>query len=186
MDKEEVFELIVSWITLSVAFAWNLNPVTFFYSLPFYLLAVGTAFVFHELAHRFVANRLGYPARFVMWKEGLIFAVLLAILTNGRFVFAAPGAVYIFGHPRERDNAYISLAGPLTNLLLAYLFFFLALLFSYPRSLFLILLSLAKVNAFIGFFNMMPIFPLDGAKVLPWNPFVYFLVLLAFAPFFIF
>jgi len=175
-------ELIISWLTLSVAFAWNLNPTLFFYSLPFYLLAVGTAFVLHELAHRVVANHFGYPARYVMWKEGLLLALGLAILTNGRFVFAAPGAVYIFGHPREDENALISLAGPFTNLVIAYLFFFLALSLPPSSSLFALLLSLAKVNAFIGFFNMMPIYPLDGSKILPWNPFVYFVTLLLFTP----
>ena len=182
MERDELIELIISWITISVAFAWNVNPYTFLSSLPFYLLAVGTAFIFHELAHRYVANHFGYPARYIMWKEGLLFAILLAILTNGRFVFAAPGAVYVFGHPREEENAYISLAGPLTNLVLAYLFFFLALSFSPHSTLYTLLLALAKVNAFIGFFNMMPIFPLDGSKVLPWNPVVYFLVFAFFVP----
>ena len=182
MDRDEIFQLTISWLTLSIAFAWNLNPAYFFSSLPFYLIAVGTAFVLHELSHRFVANKLGYPARFIMWKEGLVFALLLSILTNGRFVFAAPGAVYVFGNPRTKENAIISLAGPLTNLFIAYFFYYLSYLYPPSSFLSLLLLSVAKINAFIGFFNMMPIFPLDGSKVLPWNPLVYFVVLLLFVP----
>ncbi len=177
-----MLQLAISWLTLSIAFAWDINPAHFLYSLPFYLIAVGTAFIFHELAHRYVATKLGYPARFIMWKEGLIFAILLAMLTNGRFVFAAPGAVYIFGHPRLRENGMISLAGPLANLFVAYLFYLLAFLYS-PTSLpYVLLLSVAKVNAFIGFFNMLRIFPLDGSKILPWSPLAYFLVMIGFVP----
>ncbi len=182
MERDELVELLISWITLSIAFAWNVNPLIFFYALPFYLVAVGTAFILHEMAHRYMANRFGHPARYVMWREGLIFALLLAILTNGRFVFAAPGAVYVFGHPREEENGMISLAGPLANLVVAYLFFFLALTFPPSSDLFAFLLSVAKVNAFIGFFNMMPVFPLDGSKVLPWNPAAYFVVLALLSP----
>lgn len=180
MEKDELFELLISWLTLSVAFAWDLNPYKFIHLFLMTSIAVGTAFIFHEMAHRYVARRFGYPARFIMWKEGLLFALLLAVLTNGRFVFAAPGAVYVFGHPREKENGLISLAGPLTNLIIAYLFLFLA--FFTPKAFLPIIMTTAWVNAFIGFFNMWPIFPLDGSKVLPWNPVVYSLVLLAFLP----
>ena len=180
MDRSELFELIISWLTISIAFAWDMNPYTFFYHLPFYLVAVGTAFIFHELAHRYVAHRFGYPARYIMWKEGLIFALLLAILTNGRFVFAAPGAVYIFGHPRPKENAYISAAGPTANLIIALLICSLLLLAQPMKGVATLLHGLAWVNLFIGIFNLFPIYPLDGSKILPYSPLLYFFLLALF------
>ncbi len=180
MDRNEVFELVVSWLTISIAFAWDMNPYTFLYHLPFYLVAVGTAFIFHELAHRYVANRFGYPARYVMWREGLFFALLLAIATNGRFVFAAPGAVYIFGHPRPKENAYISAAGPLANLVVAFLICGFLFLTQPVKSISMLLQGLAWVNLFIGAFNLLPLYPLDGSKVLPYSPALYILLLVLF------
>ncbi len=142
-----------------------------------YLIIVGTAFVLHELSHKLVANALGYPAEYRMWTSGLLFALFLAIVTNGRFIFAAPGAVYIFGRPNRRDDGIIAAAGPLTNLIIAYIFLYLAL--TYQSEVFL---AISTVNAFIGFFNLMPFFPLDGSKVLPWNPLVYFTLIAFYIP----
>ncbi len=174
MDRSELFELAVAWLTLSIAFAWNIDQTTFFTTLPLYLIVVGTAFVFHELAHKYVSHYLGYPARFHMWTEGLVLAVALAIFTNGNFVFAAPGAVYVYGSPSERDNGLISLAGPMTNLLIAWLSLYTA--YAVPP-LYTILIPVAYVNTFLGVFNMLPIYPLDGSKVLAWSPTVYLLAM---------
>ncbi len=175
MDRQELMELLLSWITLSIAFAWDINPVTFLHNLPYFLIGVGTVFILHELSHKYTAHYFGYPARFMMWWPGLIFSLLFAIVTNGRYIFAAPGAVYVFGHPSVEEDGKISAAGPLTNLLLAYLFFLLS-----PLSP--LFLFLSKINAMIGFFNMMPFYPLDGSKVLAWNPLVFAVILLAFIP----
>lgn len=175
MDRRELTELIISWLTLSIAFAWDINPITFLHSLPYFFIGVGTVFVLHELSHKYAAHYFGYPARFMLWWPGLLFSLLFAIATNGRYIFAAPGAVYVFGHPSVEEDGKISAAGPLTNLFLAYLFFFLA-----PLSP--LFLFLSKINAMIGFFNMLPLYPLDGSKILAWNPAVFFIMLLAFLP----
>ncbi len=187
LEPDEVKDILISWITLSIAFAWNINPYQFISDLPAYLLAVGTAFVFHELAHKFTAMRFGYPARFIAWWEGLLLAVGLAFITNGRFVFAAPGAVYVFGNPSIKENGIISVSGPVANLLVASILYFIANSLLLAPSIYQLLIYIAKVNAFIGFFNMLPIFPLDGSKVLPWNPIIYTLVtlLLAYLAFFV-
>jgi len=177
LSSREIIDLLASWITISVAFSAVSAPSNPLSVLPLYLVVVGTAFVLHELSHKFVANALGYPAEYRMWTSGLFFALFLAILTNGRFIFAAPGAVYIFGRPSRRDDGIISAAGPLTNLIVSYIFLYLALI--YQNTLFFVI---STVNAFIGFFNLMPFFPLDGSKVLPWNPLVYFALIALYIP----
>ena len=127
MNDKERNDLIISWFTLSVAFAFILgrnflNLEEFSSFLPISFIAVGTAFIFHELAHRQVAKHFGCHAEFRAWKIGLIASIALPLLTMGRFLFAAPGAVYIYGpHITRKQNGLISLAGPATNIVLAVL-----------------------------------------------------------------
>ena len=82
------------------------------------------------------------------------------------FVFAAPGAVYIYGNVSREKNGVISLAGPLTNLALALIF--LAIGFAMPGLRQLGIMG-AYVNTFLGAFNMLPFGPLDGKKVADWS-----------------
>ncbi len=192
MEREH-FDLLVSWGTITLAFSLVLsenflNLYSFFEALPIAALGVGSGFILHELAHKYVAIRYGAHAEFRMWSTGLILAIILPIVTGliGRpFLFAAPGAVYIFDHVSRKQNGLISLAGPATNVVLGVLFIFLGLLFdgAFFSRLFL---SAASINFFLGFFNMIPIFPLDGSKVLAWNGLVWAIVFfpLAFLVFF--
>ncbi|HIP74501.1 MAG TPA: site-2 protease family protein [Euryarchaeota archaeon] len=185
LSSREVVDLVASWVTISVAFSVVANPSNPLAVLPLYLVVVGTAFIFHELAHKYAAIHLGYHAEYRLWTAGLVFALLLAFTTG--FVFAAPGAVYVAGLPNRRDNGIISIAGPLANFVIAS-FALLALLLLQPGYfLFRILYSIFHVNAFIGFFNMLPLPPLDGSKVLEWSAAAYvsLLVPLAFYVFFL-
>src|SRR3989338_9151331 len=99
MNKREIKDLLLSWVTISVAFAWMgfriFSPegtTEFITHLVVVLIAVGTGFILHELAHKYVAIHYGDHAEFRAWKEGLIFALVLAVL-NSPIIFAAPGAV---------------------------------------------------------------------------------------------
>ena len=83
------------------------------------------------------------------------------------FVFAAPGAVYIYGrHLTREQNGKIAIAGPLANYALAIAFF---LLLQGSPSAQGFLAYGAQVNLFLAFFNLLPFGPLDGAKVYHWN-----------------
>lgn len=135
------------------------------------LVAVGFAFVLHELAHKFVAVRYGFYAEYRMWVQGLILAVITAYFG---FVFAAPGAVYIHGeHISREENGKISLAGPLTNIALAVIFFLLIPLSSFSPILSAIIGLGFIINSFLALFNLLPISILDGAKVFRWNPLIW-------------
>ncbi len=170
LSSREIIDLVASWITISAAFSIvaSSDPLSVF---PLYLIVVGTSFVLHELGHKFMAIHLGYHAEYRLWTAGLALALFLAIFKG--FIFAAPGAVYVLGSPNRRDNGLISLAGPLVNFVVA-VFSLLAIIFLSPgHATAKILFAIFHVNAFIGFFNMLPFYPLDGSKVLAWSPTVY-------------
>ena len=188
MDREKR-DLIISWLTVSFAFAW-VGPQIFFSSRIFgdflfnffvVLIAVGFGFILHELAHKYVSLHYGVHAEFRAWNFGLILAVLVAFVTNGRFTFAAPGAVYILGEVTRKQNGIISLAGPLTNIVIGLVFSVVGFLFT-GSIISEIAGYISFINFFLAFFNMIPIYPLDGSKVLAWNGLVWavFFIPLAF------
>ncbi|MDD4983325.1 MAG: site-2 protease family protein [Candidatus ainarchaeum sp.] len=184
--KHEILHIFIAWIVISLAFAWQgfSNFSAFYLNLPIVLLAAGTGFIVHELSHKFVAIHYDAKARFVMWPYGLVFAVALALISGGGFVFAAPGAVYIWGKDLSRkESGIISVAGPVSNLVIAILVFVLSLIiFQFYISQFLVTLfyTIISVNLFLGLFNLLPIPPLDGYKVLVWNKPVWAVLLVIF------
>ncbi|HZX19800.1 MAG TPA: site-2 protease family protein [archaeon] len=186
MGNKERNDLIISWLTVSFAFAWiGLGILTasgfkdFISQFAVMLVAVGTGFILHELAHKYVAIHYGAHAEFRAWREGLLLAIGLAIFTNGAFVFAAPGAVYVFGRSiTVKQNGIISLAGPVTNLLVVLFFGILLALFNPAEFLQRIIISAMYVNFFLAAFNMIPIFPLDGSKVFVWDKGIWLLTML--------
>jgi len=172
ITKNEFIHIFIAWIILSLTFAWILsNPLTNSFSmyltvLPPVLVATLTGFVVHELAHKFMAIRYGAFAEFVIWPVGIILAIVTAMIG---FIFAAPGAVYIYkSHLSIKENGIISVAGPALNLAMGLIF--IGISFLYPS---MWILFIAKINIFLGLFNMLPIPPLDGSKVLRWSPMIW-------------
>ncbi|MFA5246897.1 MAG: site-2 protease family protein [Candidatus Micrarchaeia archaeon] len=161
LDFSETVQIIVSALGIALAFSYVWKDQSFIDIL----FTVGTAFVLHELGHRYMAIKYGAHARYQMWTIGLVACVILAVAFD--FVFAAPGAVYIYGRELTRQQSgKVALAGPAVNLGLCLLFYFGALTFTAAGSLFLIG---ARVNAFLAAFNLIPMDPFDGAKVMRWN-----------------
>ena len=206
LDKISPFErkdLLIAWLVLGVAFTLAINGgltlvtnydkitveallITFVISL----VTVGLAFVLHELAHKFTAMKFGYWAEFRKSTQMLIIAVVVAAITG--IVFAAPGATLINTAGREmtkKENGIISIAGPMINLILLIPFLIIMIigflmsptnnivLMTLPGFLFYLGMIGFQVNAMIAFFNMLPFGPLDGKKILRWNPVIFGVVI---------
>lgn len=171
INGREVRDILISMLVIAGVFAFSFSKhdvALMLAILPMTLIAVGFGFVLHELAHRFVAMHFGYFAQYQMWVSGLVLAVVTSFFG---FVFAAPGAVYIYGENISiKENGIISIAGPLTNILLAVLFYVGLYIFA-PQSYFGLLSHIGfSVNSFLAFFNLIPFGNLDGTKILKWNP----------------
>ena len=170
----EVLHLAVSVLVLTVAFTlyserppltrlWDVSPLAALAAF----LAMGSGFVLHELAHKVVAQRYGHWAEFRAHFLGLLGSVLLAIL--GPILVAAPGAVLIQGRVTPKENGLISLVGPGTNLVISAVAFPFTLKANLDAGLPFVMHSIATVNALLAIFNLIPLGPLDGRKVLAWN-----------------
>ncbi|MEM4281666.1 MAG: AN1-type zinc finger domain-containing protein [Candidatus Caldarchaeum sp.] len=137
------------------------------------LVGFAVSFVGHELAHKLTAVRKGLWARFSLFPAGLLATVLTAVLPIP-FTVIMPGAVSIYGRQTVRDYGEIALAGPLFNIALAF-----TLALAGRSTFFWVLNAVASVNAFLAFFNLLPIPPLDGEKIFSWSRFVWALVFAA-------
>jgi len=188
-SSKELKDLLVAWILVSLAFAIAQTVdkgISFeaFFSVGFLLfmtisaVTVGLAFIAHELAHKVVAQRYHCWAEFRSDLTMLGLGVLMSFLG---VVFIAPGAVMIFGEINFRQNGKISLAGPLTNIVLAIIL--LPLLFMHFSSSILtqIIDSGYLINAWLALFNMIPFWNFDGAKIYAWDRKVYFTLVIVAA-----
>lgn len=145
--------------------------------------------VLHEIAHGWTANALGDPTAKNEGRLSLnplrhldpIGSVLLPailILSGSGFIFGwakpVPYNPYNLRN-QKRDPALVALAGPLVNLSIALVFGLLlrGLLIwqgltinTYWQNFIMILAAIVWVNILLGVFNLVPIPPLDGSKIL--------------------
>lgn len=130
--------------------------------------------ILHEIAHGLVAERLGDPTARLMGRLTLdprkhidpimsIALPLILILTGSPVIIGAakPVPVDPFNfRDGRKDTALVSLAGPLTNILIAIIFSFVIKIFPYE-----IIASIVRLNLLLAIFNLIPIPPLDGSKI---------------------
>jgi len=145
--------------------------------------AILIALTFHEFAHAYVAYRLGDPTAKNMGRLTLNplahldpMGTIMIFLIHFGWAKPVPVDPRYLGNPK-RDMMWISAAGPLMNMALALvsgillrIFIALGLANTYAGSsasiLFQMLYFSLYINLALAFFNLLPIPPLDGSKIL--------------------
>jgi Zn-dependent protease len=129
------------------------------------LIAYTFAFILHELAHKFMAQRLGYWAEFRINQQGLMFTLLSFF---SPFKIIAPGAVMIRGYMDQNDYGKISIAGPATNIGLGLISL---IIYMMSSSQFILVMGWIgmSINASLALFNLIPFGVFDGRKIFRWN-----------------
>jgi Zn-dependent protease len=95
--------------------------------------------------------------------------ILALVISFFGFVFAAPGAVMIYGgNINVKKNGKISVAGPLMNLVLA-LIFLVIMKLNLGSSFSLIGQYGFFINSWLALFNMIPFWNFDGRKIFIWS-----------------
>jgi len=122
-----------------------------------------SAFLVHELAHKFLAQYYGSWAEFRAQMYGLMITAISA-LPFIPFKFIAPGAVMVGLSDRNKFGR-VALVGPLTNLVMGFAFLVSTYIFPYHSYLY----TGASFNAWIAMFNLLPFGTLDGQKIFDWN-----------------
>ncbi len=149
--------------------------------------------ILHEIAHGLVAERLGDPTARLMGRITLnpiphidpVMSILLPVLLISQSIYTSihiiiggakpvPVDPFNFREPKK-DMALVSLAGPVTNLLIAIIFGVVCRII-FPNSNLTQILNLSILGTFLGtivyinlilaVFNLIPIPPLDGSKVI--------------------
>ena len=186
IKKTELFQILIAWVGITFAFSWKgVGGISsMLIMLPIIFAGTLTGFICHELAHKFTAIHYNARAQFVMWPMGLVFAIVMSLVTSGGFVFAALGAVYIWGKNISRkENGIISFSGPLANFCFALVAIIIGFILKFTIGsgyLMLLCFGVAQINLFLGLFNLLPIPPLDGFKVFLWNKLIWIISLLVF------
>lgn len=150
-----------------------INPPSFF----IYLIALLVVVTIHEFAHAKMADYLGDPTPRLAGRlklNPLIHLDALGLFFILFFGFGwgkpVPFDPFNLKNPR-RDSAFIALAGPLSNFILAFLLSLILRLLNYSpyqtiqvmANFFLI--PMISFNLVLGIFNLLPIHPLDGFKI---------------------
>ncbi len=178
IDKRTFYMIIIIMLLINV-FTGQRSIESIIYAIP----GVIVAMTFHEFAHAAVATKLGddtprlqgrlslNPARHID-PGGLICLILLG------FGWGKPVQInsrnFDGKYSLSKAEALVAAAGPIMNFLLAFIFLLIYIILDNTVKTITsgiiiaetIIESIIIVNLGLGVFNLIPIYPLDGSKVL--------------------
>lgn len=148
------------------------------FDLVFWLMALAVAITVHEAAHAWMADRLGDPTPRLMGRLTLNpikhydpVGTSMLLITSLMRVMGIPVIPFGWAKPvpfdpynlknPKKDAALVSLAGPVANLLVSVLIVLVIRLFGG----YLMLAPIILLNLSLAIFNLIPIYPLDGEKI---------------------
>jgi Zn-dependent protease len=158
------------------------NPLQFLIALIFISVPLLISVTFHEAAHGFVAYMFGDDTPKKQGRLTLnplahidpLGTLMLFIVGIG---WAKPVVINPYNIHGRTKQMFVALAGPLSNIVLALLFSGCIYLLIQQKTLLespiiiliVVLLNLiVKINIILAVFNLLPIPPLDGSKIISW------------------
>ncbi len=136
------------------------------------VIALAVCISVHEASHAWVAYKLGDPTAKIAGRVSLnplrhldILGTIMIFVAHFGWGKPVPFNYYNLKHPR-RDSALIAMAGPISNLLTAFLIAFMIKYAPLPQIIFELLKSIYALSIVLFLFNLIPIAPLDGSKLI--------------------
>lgn len=164
-----------------------MNQLTLPQLFAVWILPVIFAITVHEAAHGWLASKLGdntakmlgrvtiNPLKHIHWLGTIVLPALMLMTTGMVFGWAKPVPVNWnrLNHPR-RDMAFVALAGPMSNLLMALIwaaiakfgFYLLGLHYDWAQAIVYMGIAGININLIFMLLNLIPLPPLDGSRVL--------------------
>lgn len=145
------------------------------------IVALVISVIIHEMAHGYMANYLGDPTARLQGRlspnplvhiDPMMSVILPAILimTHSPFIFGAAKPVPYNPYNLRNQKwgeALVAIAGPLSNIVLALIFAALFRFAAFTPAFADLAFQIIGLNIFLAFFNLVPLPPLDGSKILP-------------------
>ncbi len=136
------------------------------------IIALAVCISVHEASHAWVAYKLGDPTAKMAGRVSLnpmrhldLMGTIMIFIAHFGWGKPVPFNYHNLKHPR-RDTALIAIAGPLSNLITAFLIAILIKYLTMPFVLFEVLRSIYALSIVLFLFNLIPIAPLDGSKLI--------------------
>ena len=187
-DKRILYVVIACIALYCVMNFSNGSLISTLFTLPAVLVAI----TFHEYAHAFVADKLGdetprMQGRLTLNPLAHLDPAGFILLLFAGFGWGKPVEVNPRNYTRkismEKGEAIVSLAGPLMNFVLAIIFTLIyCVIYKFASTSFLVstiggiimllISSTISINIGLGIFNLIPLPPLDGSKIImPFLPY---------------